>query len=311
MNAQGFARLSRLIVLATAWIMLDNATVLADPLYTAIDLGTGSLTYGATPNGMGTVTGSNGLTYAFNPVQNYLPSQWSGTTNGVPTVEAAPTWDQWTYGNPNYAYSYSHMYAMNSQGLGVGINIYGVDGHLSNSEAIISQLQPNGTWGPAGALWSGSTTFDGSGAANLGISGVAANGQVLGYGAQPGYFEGTPINTMYLYDPKTQSVTNLTNLIDAIKWTNSTALPLGMDPNWFLQSPVGQLDNQGRILVQATRGVGQEFEPFDGVTQNLLLVPQGVSAAPLATPEPATCAIFATLIGGWMAQRWARSRGRS
>lgn len=300
----GVARSGRLVLLSIGLQLSLGALVLADPVYTAVDLGAGNLTYGVNSSGVSTVTGSNGLTYAFSPVQNSLPSQWSGVTKGVPTVQAAPTWNQWTYGNPNYAYSYSHMYAMNSQGLGVGINIYGVDGHLSNSEAFVTQLQPNGTWGPAGSLWSGATTFDGSGAANLGITGVAANGQILGSGVQPGYFDGVPINTMYLYDPKTQSVTNLTNLIDSMKWTTSSHLPPGDSANWFLQSPLAQLDNQGRILVLASEG-------YSGPAHNVLLIPLGVPVDPPPIPEPATCAIFATLIGGWMAGRWVRSRGRS
>ncbi len=304
MDVVAVIRRGRLVVLSAGLQVLLGSLALADPLYTAVDLGTGSLTYGVNSSGAATVTGSNGLTYAFSPVSNSLPSQWMNTTKGVPTVEAAPTWSQDTYGNPNYAYSYSRMVSMNSQGLGVGINIYGVDGHLSNSEAFVTQLQPNGTWGPAGSLWAGATTFDGSGASSLGLVGVAANGQILGYGTQPGDFGGSPINTMYLYDPKTQSVTNLTNLVDSMKWTTLSRLPLGASANWFLQSPVGQLDNQGRILVQATQG-------YWGPTHDVLLIPQGMPIDPPPIPEPATCAIFATLIGGWMAGRWVRSRGQS
>jgi len=67
-----------------------GATALADPTYTIINLGTGSPTYGVDSSGNGTVTGSNGLTYTFNPVQNYLPAQWSNTTQGVPIVDPAP-----------------------------------------------------------------------------------------------------------------------------------------------------------------------------------------------------------------------------
>jgi len=55
---------------------------------------------------------------------------------------------------------------------------------------------------------------------------------------------------LYLYDTKTQALTNLTNLINSTTWTNSTQLPMGEIPNWSLNLPyVTQLDNQGRILV--------------------------------------------------------------
>ena len=47
----------------------------ADPIYTFVDLGTGNLSFGSGTSGNGTVTGSTGLTYRFNPVQSYLPSQ--------------------------------------------------------------------------------------------------------------------------------------------------------------------------------------------------------------------------------------------
>src|SRR5271157_53077 len=112
---------------------------------------------------------------------------------------------------------------------------------------------------------------------------------------------------LYLYDTKTQALTNLTNLINSTTWTNSTQLPTGEIPNWSLNLPyVTQLDNQGRILVQAD----QSYWGIRG-THTLLLIPQGVSADPIPVPEPESWAVFAPLIGGWIAHKRLRSRTRS
>ncbi|HZW34022.1 MAG TPA: hypothetical protein VFF52_25080 [Isosphaeraceae bacterium] len=279
-----------------------GAQALADPLYTAIDLGTINPYTGAVPNGNGTITGSNGLTYAFNPVQNDLPAQWDRVSQGVPIVQPAPVNGPGTNGNPNFAFSYSYLYAMNSQGLAVGINQYGVAGHLENSEVFLTQKQPNGSWGTPTPLWPGLQYFDEGNPYGLGIFGMTPTGQVLGYGVANPYQESPAI--LYLYDTKTQTLTNLNNVINSVTWTNSTNLPNGQSPYWNLNSPLAQFDSSGRILVQATQGYG-------GTPHALLLVPQGVSVDPLAIPEPATWAVFATLIGGWMAHQRLRTRTRS
>jgi hypothetical protein len=311
MDVSNRALSSRVILLAAGFFLSMSSRSLADPVYTALDLGAGTpsdaassaLSYGVDSSGNGTVTGSNGLTYTFNPVQNYLPATGNISGPGVPTPEPAPIWDQNTYGNPNFAFSYSTLYAMNSSGLAAGINQFGVVGHLANSEAFITQLQPDGKWGAPTPLWSGYTTFAGSGPSNIGIMGVSPGGQVLGYGVVNQF--GPPVNTLYLYDSKTHALTDLTSLVNSITWTNSTAQPLGgQSPNWFLQSVVSRLDNQGRILIQASEG-------FIGPVHNVLLVPDGIAADPPPIPEPGTWAVFATLIGAWMAQKRLRSRSRS
>ena len=88
MDARNRARSGRLILFAACLHLLIGAAALADPIYTVIDLGTSTVT-GVDSSGNGTVTGSNGLTYTFNPVQNYLPAQWTNTTQGVPIVVPA------------------------------------------------------------------------------------------------------------------------------------------------------------------------------------------------------------------------------
>lgn len=284
MDVRIAARLARLTLLGGCLHIWLGAMALADPIYTEVDLGTGTVTYGN-----GTITGSNGLTYTFNPVQNYLPAQWQDTTQGVPTVEPAPVGNPYTYGNPNYAFSYSNLSYMNSQGLAVGINTFGVSGHLINGEVFLTQQQANGSWGPGAPLWSGFSIQQGGGGPSVAVMGISPNGQVLGWGAQS---PDSIVTTMYLYDSKTHTLTNMTNLINSL-------------PNWTLNSPAGQLDNDGRILVQADLN-GDWQSPH-----NLLLIPEGLSTDPLVAPEPATWTVFATLIGCCVAHRWLRSGSRS
>jgi len=316
MDARIRARSGRLIFFAACLHLLMAATALADPIYTVIDLGTSPVT-GVDSSGNGTVTGSNGLTYTFNPVQNYLPAQWSNTTQGVPIVYPAPT-GLWTAtipfdpNSPNFAFSSSNLYSMNLQGLAVGINRYGVDGHQEDSVVFLTQQQANGSWGAPIPLWSGSTYGSpfASFASFVGIMGISPNGQVLGYGAIMNHGPGGGYNpTLYLYDTKTQSLTNLTTLISSITLTSSQQLPPGGDPNWYVHIGYSaQLDNQGRILVLADPpGLPG---PAGYSPETLLLIPQGVSADPISIPEPESWAIFATLIGALIAHKRLRSRTR-
>jgi hypothetical protein len=282
------ARPIRLALLIAGLHLAFAAVAHADPMYTAIDLGTGSLTYGVDSSGNGTVTGSNGQTYIFNPAQNYLPSQWANTTVGVPIVQPAPVGNPDTYGNPNNAYSYGMLSAMNGQGLASGINAYGVYGHFGWAEAFITQQQANGSWGSPIALWPGSQNF-GSWGTNIGITGVSADGQVLGYGVQSSD-EINPITQLFLYDTKTHALTNLTDIINAMLRTN----PTSQTPYWLVDATHAQFDEHGRILVPVSQGV-------HGPMQNLLLIPESAPPDQVPAPEPAAWATFALLIGGWMA----------
>jgi hypothetical protein len=271
---------------------------LADPMYTAIDLGSGSPTFGVDSIGNGTVTGANGLTYPFNPVQNSLPAQWQGSSQNVPNVVAPPVNGPDTYGNPAFAYSHSTLWGINSQGLAAGIDDWGVAGHIDNKEAFAIQQQPNGSWGTPVPLWAGLPDF--GGANGVGILGISANGQILGSGynmGQPPGYDAFPTGYgLFLYDAKSHSFTNLSNLID------STMSPA--KTNWYLNMPLGQIDNEGRILL--SQDVNEGFSSGPGHT--LLLIPQGLSPDAVPAPEPATWAVFAILLGGWMARRRLRSR---
>ena len=136
--------------------------------------------------------------------------------------------------------------------------------------------------------------------------GVSPQGQVLGFGGVKNQWNYDP--TLYLYDSKTQSLTNLTTLISSMTLTRTPPLPPGGSPYWYVNIVYRpQLDNQGRILVLAyPPGL-----PEPGYSPDtLLLIPQGVAADPIPVPEPSTWALFATLIGGLIARNRLRSRTR-
>ena len=280
-------------VLLLACLHLLGSRAQADGAYTVIDLGTGSPTFGTSSNGQGTVTGSNGLTYAFDASQVSLHSQALNTSQPVPNVIASPIGSPETNGNPANAFSNSTVVAMNGQGLAAGFDNWGVAFQIDNKEAFAIQQLANGSWGTPVALWAGAPDF--VNASNVAILGITPNGQILGYGYHMN--QGPSGYGLYLYDSNSHSFTNLTSLIF------STMSPA--QAPWILNGPLGQIDNQGRILLPY-----EAYEGYSGPLHTLLLVPQGISADPLAVPEPATWAIFATLLGAWPARNWLRARKR-
>ena len=168
------------LILLLANLHLLGPRAQADPAYAVIDLGTAAPTFGTNSSGQGIVTGSNGLSYNFDASQVALPSQGSNTSQGIPNVVAAPVGNGDTYGNPAYAYSNSTLVAENSQGLAAGFDVWGVSGHISNTQAFAVQQQANGSWGTPVSLWAGTGDF--GHAFGVGILGISTNGQVLGYG---------------------------------------------------------------------------------------------------------------------------------
>lgn len=271
----------------------------ADALYQVIDLGTGAATVGTDASGNGTVTGSNGQTYLF----DQTPGQSPANTPSLPTPVGAPVGDLMTYGNPNYAFSDSTLAAMNSQGLAVGFDNFGVAGHLSNTEVFATQLQPNGTWGPATPLWTGSVGMNGYGGDGMGVLGISQTGQILGYGYS--LYGGsssladayTGSSSLFLYDSTTRAITSVSQLLGGAM--SSSGAP------WIIDGPQAQIDAQGRILLDDV------LDGYPGATHSLLLVPEGLPAAdPAAVPEPSTWAMFASVIGGWMVHRRLRARAR-
>lgn len=285
---------------AGAWVLLAiglplfmAAQAQADPLYTAIDLGTGAPTFGN-----GTVTGSNGQTYAFDNLPDGASVPPPGSLQNLPNVVPAPVNDPTTYGNPAFAYSRSTLVQMNSQGLAVGLDSFGVAGHLGNTEAFLTQHQADGSWSTPIPLWSGMPGFGGSGGeGGIGILGLTTGGLVLGNGSSMGHYAGLygngPPSDLLLYDSKSRSFTDISNLID------STLSP--SKRHWFLNMPFGTIDNQGRILLTSDVTDG-----LSGPQHSLLLVPQGLPGNEVAAPEPSAWLLFAILAGGGLARNRLR-----
>lgn len=143
----------------------------------------------------------------------------------------------------------------------------------------------------------------------IGIDGISPNGQALGIGydnsryiSSGGWYP--PVPNLYYRDIDKDDSVNISSLIDSTKWTTSAQATDGRSPYWHLSVySMNQLDNDGRVLVQATQG-------DSGSPHTLLLVPDGVSVDPPPVPEPATWAVFATLIVGAMAHKRIRTRRR-
>jgi hypothetical protein len=297
--SDGIRSIRRLWLAAGLALGLAGSTQ-ADPIYNVIDLGAGGVTYGTYPGGNGIVVGSNGLTATFNPIPATSWPQGIDPSQGIPNVAAAPVGNQDTYGNPAYAYSHSSLVGINGQGLAAGLDDWGVAGHIDNLTAFAIQRQPDGSWGTPIALWTGAPDFVRAG--EVAILGISSSGQVLGYGynmGQGSFYDGPAWGYgLFLYDSKSQSFTNLSNLID------STKSPAGT--NWFLNGPTARFDDQGRIVI-----VDNAYENYPQGAHSLLLVPQGTPSGMYAAPEPAPWAIFAIMIGGWAARGRLRSRGAS
>ena len=151
-------------------------------------------------------------------------------------------------------------------------------------------------------LWSGAPSFSGAGF-NIAIRASVPAGQVLGIGAENAY-SSTPLQFLYLYDTKTQSLTNLNSLVSSLTGRPPRNFQAFQSPNWQLSESISLLDDQGRTWCRRPEVVGDR-------THNLLLIPEGLSSGPVATPEPSTWAVFATLIGGWMIRRRLGGRPRS
>jgi hypothetical protein len=187
------------------------------------------------------------------------------------------------------AYSYSYIINMNNSGLAVGVNRYGVESHRGGTIAFLTQIQANGSWGTPIYLWSGSPSQPSSYGSppTVHISGISSNGQVLGYGVESALYDypSSP-SILFYYDIKYHSLINISKLFNSMTWGGA------------------QLDDDGRVLVQAAKGI-------TGDPHTLLLVPDGVSVDPPPVPEPATWAVFATLIVGAMAHKRIRSRRRT
>ncbi len=262
----------------------------ADPLinFAVTDLGPGTPTFADGANG-GVVIAGNGLTaYPFQRAQDTSLDPQQLLSSGFPLFKQAPTWDPDTYGNPANAYSMLTSTMKNSNGIIVGIDDSGVDGHYGSTDVYSINQGPSGGWGPATYMWSGGSTRSEFGEPVATITGINALNEVLGSGLGQGY-PAAYSPQAFLYNLNTNSLLDLNTL---------SAIQAG---GWNSISPIA-IDDQGRILLTVS--------PLTGPDHTLLLTPEGVSSNPLAVPapEPAPLALAVVTIAALALRRAVRGR---
>ena len=175
--------------------------------------------------------------------------------------------------NPNNVWNYDATAVMNSNGIVAAIDVSGVGDHFYTDQAYYVQHNADGSWGqPVTILQGPEQPAATSSPLTVEIVGLSKANLLL-----LNNYSTVPMTTgAMLYNINTQSMTNLITLL-------STANPYYIDPQ------ASAIDDDGRILLSAT-----SFNPSVGPTRtNLLLTPDGLSAAPLEVPapEPGTLAV--------------------
>ena len=155
--------------------------------------------------------GTASYSFAFAPDTPLAPNQ--GVISGIPLANAAPTYDGFTYGNPANAFSYvPGTSLMNSQGLIAAADTYGVSGHWVAGTAYTVQENANGSFRADADLVGNPTSQRGRVARHRReIVGLNNLGQVLGTTSNP--YGNNPASAV-VYNPTTQTLTNLTNFTD-------------------------------------------------------------------------------------------------
>ena len=278
------------------------ASAHADPItipgFTVTDLGAGTPTFSTDGNGNGVLNAPNGQVFAFSQTSNSPLSQGMAAT--IPLLQSAPVNNPLTFGNPANAFAYVQSAVMNANGLVAVTEASGVAGHIEDSSAYAVQLNANGSWGNPLALWTGNPQV-GTYSPQMLITGVNNLNQILGSMGlnAPSYNQSDAV----IYSMTSHTLVNLNNLF--LNSASGGIYQSGGD--YALNQPIA-LDNLGRIVLSAT-----EFNPTVGLTQtNLLLTPDGLSAAPreVPAPEPGALAIGLLAIAG-LACRRLRERRRA
>ena len=159
---------------------------------------------------------------------------------------------QWTYGNPNYAFSYSNLSTMNNQGLAVGINQYGVigpPGRTAKRSSLSNRLTVHGGHRPRSGLESRRHCARHARHRDLGQSHRAVTCSARRresertIGQHPVSLQWENADTHQPDQP---------DRLDEVDQFHES--PAGQSPTWiFGQRPRRRLDNDGRILVQANQ----------------------------------------------------------
>ena len=183
---------------------------------------------------------------------------------------------------------------MNGNGVVAAVENYGVNDHWLLSVAYFVGLNANGSWGSPTVMWSGNEQFGLTYQPPL-LLGLSGNNQVLGsMGAGSYYDTGTDVA---VYNINSHTLTNLSTLLGSAG--SGGIYQSGGD--YVINQPIA-LDEEGRILLSAY--------PFPlslpgNQPTNLLLTPDGLSAAPLevAAPEPGALVVGLLAIAGFVAHR--------
>jgi hypothetical protein len=245
----------------------------------------------------GTLSAPNGNTYAFQSTNNLVTNSQAITSTFQPFITPAIPYYYKHFDNSNDTRAF-----LNQAGVFVGTAVTGMAGNddlYASSTVYAATRQANGSFGPLSALWStGNNLTSSLGSPQSYSAYPIANvlslnntGQMLGVANIPGDFA--------LYNLKTGVLTNLASLVP--------------DPSVGIASAIA-IDDQGRILIDSYQpnSPNSPKQP-DSNGSNFhdelyLLTPDGLSSAPLATPEPSTLVTLAVAGIGLMVRRRWKSR---
>ncbi len=271
----------------TAWFGDEaGAAPIQSNGYTIIDLGTGQSMITGTGSSSILTSADGGTAFPF-PWTGRYPSQdpqdfsWTQT---FPVPNAAPVWASTTWGNPNNAFSVLNGVYPNANGLAWAVNEWGVRDHQYSNAVYVAQHNADGTWSNPVGLWSGT-------GGNMGepnglkpwVQAFNNAGLFLGSTGDTSKQDGS--QTM-LYNLNTHVLTNF-QFLTTLSATGS-AIPTSFSSSYFWNPQPINLDDAGRILISVQESDG---------THDLLLVPNGVSADPVAVPEPGTWLVFSLALG--------------
>lgn len=178
---------------------------------------------------------------------------------------------------------------MNSSGIAVAVDSYGVSGHQYNNEVYVVQHNADGSWGQPVGVWAGPTQFQGIGTGwGFQVAGLSNANEVL----INNFSSASQANAALLFNINTHTLTDLSGLLSSANVPFNNFVPL-------------EIDDEGRITLGA-QPTASDLDPI----HTLLLTPDGVSSAPLESqvPEPGTLAVMILAIAGFAAHRLRERR---
>lgn len=284
-------RMHRHASIAALVLILAASAAHADaiqPSYTVTDLGNqNSVAYPST-GANGTVTAADGhTTYAFPQTVTGTPLS-SPYPAGFPVPEAAPTMYGGTFPNSSSAID-ATVYP---GGLAVAIDDV-IQNNGDESQTYVPYLvqrNADGSWGAPVVLGSGyehtGPSIPGDGSPGVQTWVDKSGNILLGVLSQENPYQ----STYSLYNPSTQSFTNISSLPALVNNGYSDLHVIAMADNGTIF---------GWALHQTASG---------GADVDLLLTPPGVSSAPIAmnAPEPGSLAVMALAMAALAARRVRR-----